>query len=114
MTYLGPKIFFIETAISDEEGGFFIFGEFDTVGGLARDRFVHILADGSIDPDFDAGEVGGDISAMAVYDSTLYLGGNFSEIGGEDRENIASFNIETKKNSLAGIQALTVQSKPWQ
>jgi len=92
-----PENFFIETAISDEEGGFFIFGEFDTVGGLARDRFVHILADGSIDPDFDAGEVGGDISAMAVYDSTLYLGGNFSEIGGEDRENIASFNVETKE-----------------
>ncbi|MBU6213351.1 MAG: fibronectin type III domain-containing protein [Actinomycetales bacterium] len=65
-------------AVSDENGGFFIGGQFTAVGGVPRRAVAHIRADGSVD-DVWAPEVDGVVSAIAVDGPTMYLGGRFRD-----------------------------------
>lgn len=73
----------VSVALADGEGGWYAAG--DANGGVA-----HVLADGSIDPDFQV-DVGTDglVNAIVRRGDDLYLGGKFSRVNGVDRQNIA-------------------------
>lgn len=75
----------INEIVSDNNGGYFIAGNFSSVGGQKRNNIAHILSDLSIDPnigsDATIGAIDNSISAMAYDGTNLYLGGNFTSIG---------------------------------
>jgi hypothetical protein len=74
---------------ADGTGGYFIGGAFSTVGDQPRSNLAHVLADGTLDPDW-APSANGSVRRMLVSGSTLYVAGAFSEINGENRHGLAS------------------------
>ena len=80
-------------AIPDGDGGWYIGGRFDGVGGLPRSNLAHLLADGSVaawNPGTD-----GVVEAMARKGQTIYVGGCFTNIGGRPRNNLAAVDAVT-------------------
>lgn len=70
-------------AISDGAGGWFIGGDFETVGGLPRGNLAHIRGDGTVS-EWDPGP-NGYVSSLARRGTTLYVAGSFTMIGGQER-----------------------------
>lgn len=89
----------VRASASDGMNGFYIGGTFSSVGGESRAKIAHILADGSVDPNFNPGVPGQNsaINALAVSEdgSTVYVGGGFETIGGQTRNNLAAVNAAT-------------------
>jgi len=81
----------VYAAVSDESNGWYIGGSFTDVGGVARNSIAHILSDMSVDPNWDPNVTGANatIYTMAYTGTTLYVGGSFTNIGGQARSNIA-------------------------
>ena len=71
----------VEAVASDGAGGWYVGGQFGAIGGVPRINLGHVLADGSVSA-WNPNPVGGDVRAIAVSGSTVYVGGSFSEIGG--------------------------------
>jgi trimeric autotransporter adhesin len=85
----------VNTVVSDGAGGWYIGGAFQRVGTVARNRIAHLLADGSVDPNFDP-NVNGNVSTLLLSGTTLYAGGNFSTVNGTvARGRLAAFNTAT-------------------
>jgi hypothetical protein len=87
----------ILTSVADGSGGWYIGGTFTHVGGLVRPYLAHIRPDGTVDPAFNAnvtntGMFPPYVEALDLLGSTLYVGGYFSAIGGQPRNNIAVLN----------------------
>lgn len=77
----------------DGSGGWFIAGNISAVGGVARNKMAHILADGTVDawnpgPDFTP-------TCLAVSGGIVYVGGAFLNIGGLPRGGIAAVDAAT-------------------
>jgi hypothetical protein len=74
----------------------YVGGEFSTVGGQARDNLAALDAGTGLATAWDPG-VGGPsyatVYALAVSDSTVYVGGNFTTIGGQPRPYLARFSV---------------------
>jgi len=91
-------------------------GAFTTIGGQSSNYLAALDAtSGAPDTTFDANaSAGGDIYALAVSGSTLYVGGHFNTIGGQPRNNVAALDATsgdaTTWNPDAGsdIEALAV------
>jgi hypothetical protein len=64
----------VQVVIGDGAGGWYIGGDFTTVGGVPRNRLAHILANGSLDASFDA-NMDGTVYSLALSGTTLYAGG---------------------------------------
>jgi hypothetical protein len=89
----------VRTSAPDGNDGFYIGGTFTSVGGESRSKIAHILADGSVDPNFNPGVPGQNsaVNALAVSGdgSTVYVGGGFENIGGQTRNNLAAVEAAT-------------------
>ncbi len=59
--------------VPDGAGGWYVGGTFDRVDGWDRRGLVHLLADGTVDPDFLPQP--GPVTALARDGSTLWVGG---------------------------------------
>lgn len=81
-------------AVADGAGGWFVGGEFSRVGRVARASLAHILPDGRVDPAW-APPVSGVVLALALSGRTLYVGGNFSSVGGRSRNRLAAVDAVT-------------------
>jgi|GEM_PF-494163 len=79
--------------IADGSGGWYIGGDFTTVGGQPRAGLARLNADGSLHP-FDPG-VTGTVQALLLNGTTLYLGGAFTAVGGLARQNLAAVDVNT-------------------
>ena len=79
---------------ADGSGGWFVGGDFDEIGGVPRNHVAHVLPDLTVDPAWDA-DANYPVHGFAVHDSTLYLHGTFSTIGGEPRFRLASVGLAT-------------------
>jgi len=113
-------------AVSDGAGGYYVGGWFTAVGGVARSGLAHIRADGRVDRGWSA-DLGGSLAtlgytpsvrALALSGSTLYVGGEFSSIGGQPRESIAALDATTGRVSAwnpggsgGGVYALAVSGQ---
>src|SRR5262245_56870480 len=86
----------VRTSVPDGNGGFYIGGTFIIVGGNTRSKIAHILANGSVDANFNPALPLQDavVNALAISGdgSTLYVGGGFDFIGGQTRHNLAAVN----------------------
>jgi len=101
----------INTVVPDGAGGFFIGGMFNQVGAYARGTLAHILPDGGVDPDW-AATTNGRVSALAMYGSTLYVGGSFSTANGTPSLGLVAFDAATGTRlplpSATIVEAMTV------
>jgi hypothetical protein len=93
--------------VSDGSGGWYIGGSFTSVGGLERQGLAHLLSDGSVDPGWNPAPSGYSIASLGSIDasptvyalslsgSTLYVGGDFTSIGGQLRGSLAALDART-------------------
>jgi hypothetical protein len=68
----------VKSAISDNNGGFYIGGNFSSVGGQSRYNVARIKSDGSLDEYIGTEKMTGSINSMQLDGSKLYIGGNFT------------------------------------
>jgi hypothetical protein len=72
---------YVYACISDGSGGFYIGGSFNYVAGVYRAHLAHIFSDGTLDPAW-APQVDGNVRALAIWNSKVYIGGAFTNAGG--------------------------------
>jgi hypothetical protein len=84
----------IRAVVEDGNGGWFIGGKFAQVGGLPRTNLVHVLSDHRVDPNF-APDPDSAVHALALDGNTLFVGGDFTSIGGQARSRIAALDTAT-------------------
>lgn len=80
----------VRAVVSDGAGGWYIGGDFTQVNAQPRLRLAHILANGSLDPDWQSG-TDGTIRTLALHNGKLYVGGDFSNAS-LVRNRIAAFH----------------------
>jgi Ig-like domain-containing protein/beta-propeller uncharacterized protein DUF5122 len=111
----------IHTIILDGSGGWFVGGRFSMAGNLARNNLVHIRADRTVDPEWQA-DTDAVVLAVALSGETLYVGGSFNTIAGQPRNYLAALNATTAevtdwnpdvvvppiKPKPIGVRALTI------
>jgi trimeric autotransporter adhesin len=79
----------------DGAGGWYLGGAFTRVAGLPRRNLAHVLANGSVDPNFspEVSAPGGvAVRALAVAGSTVYVGGDFTTINNVTHAHLAAFD----------------------
>ncbi|MCA8917522.1 MAG: putative Ig domain-containing protein [Planctomycetes bacterium] len=81
-------------ATSDGNGGWFIGGGFTRCNGLVRRGLVHINSTGMVDAGFDAG-LDGIVRTLLRDGNTLYIGGDFLNAGGLQRDRFAAINLQS-------------------
>ncbi len=86
-------------ALDDNAGGWYIGGEFNTVGGQIRQSLAHLDANGQI-TDWSAAATN-DVQVMRREGNTIYMWGNFYTINGVPRDH------------LAAVDAITGDLLPW-
>lgn len=83
----------VNIAISDGNGGVFIGGSFTKVGNVVRNGVAHIKADKSLDllwnPNVTYTSPPQIVYALALSGNSLYIGGLFTSVGGQNRSGIA-------------------------
>lgn len=79
----------------DGNGGWFIGGNFNQVGGLTRNRLAQISSTGEVTAFNSTGTTNGRITSLKVSGNTLVVGGEFTVINGQSRSRLASFTIST-------------------
>ncbi len=83
----------VQVAVPDGSGGWFLAGGFRAVGGVPRSNLAHILADGSL-ADWSPG-ANAPVWCAALVESTLYVGGFFTYVGGASRQYLAAISTRT-------------------
>lgn len=89
----------VYAAIADGHGGWFIGGSFAVVGGMRRQNLAHILADYTVDPNFDQ-RLDGTVFAMVINGGTLYVGGKFQSVSGVSLRNLVAINLTAPNYDL--------------
>jgi trimeric autotransporter adhesin len=84
----------VYAVVADGYGGWFVGGDFSSVGDEKRSCLIHVLADGSMSPMISNGTA--EVYALAVSGNTLYLGGHFTDLLGKKRHHIAAIDIPTE------------------
>ena len=94
-----PKVAGAVLAIApDGSGGWYIGGSFNAVGGLPRAGLAHVRADRTVapwNPNVSGGANTYRVEAIALSGNTVYIGGDFSTMGGLQRKNLAALNGTT-------------------
>lgn len=84
----------VSAVVPDGAGGWYVGGEFAGVADMGQSNLVHVRADKSVDPAFDA-RANGRVDALALDGGTLYVGGAFTRIGGALRQSLAAVDART-------------------
>ena len=82
------------TLVADGTGGVYMGGQFSRVGQLSRQTLAHILADGTVDPSW-APSADGPVTALALENQIVYLGGSFFSVNGVERWRLAAVDRTT-------------------
>ena len=89
----------VNACVDDGLGGWFIGGEFTSIGSFKRQNLAHIRGDGTVAPWKPA--IDGEVFCLARDGRQLFVGGAFNAIGGASRRNVAV------------IDAMTGSAMPW-
>jgi hypothetical protein len=79
----------------DGRGGWFLAGEFAGVGGVQCWNLVHVYASGQVDRSWCPDPDGVVVSLLARAGDTLYVTGDFTRIGGAERDQVAAIDVRT-------------------
>lgn len=85
---------FVDAAVSDGAGGYYVASSVDVPGVQVGAHLAHVRADGSIDRAWNPAP-NSTVSALAVSGSTVYVGGAFTRIDGQLRSRIAALDART-------------------
>ena len=80
----------VHCSIPDGQGGWYLGGRFEKVGGAMRRNLAHIDSTGAVtewNPDVD-----GEVSALVFNQGVIYVGGQFTQSGNETRASLAAFD----------------------
>ena len=69
------------TMLEDGSGGWYVGGSFTSIGGVPRNSLAHLRSDMSVESGWDPNVIGS-VYALALSGDTLFVGGDFSSIGG--------------------------------
>ncbi len=87
---------YARTVISDGNGGWYVSGGINNVGGSGVSRVAHINADGTLDSTFNPSVSGGQgVWSMAKVGNTLLIGGDFTSVDGQTRTRLAALDATT-------------------
>jgi hypothetical protein len=95
---------YVSAVVSDGHGGEYIGGTFTHVGGIARANLAHILANDTVDPNWNP-DVNGSVYTVALSGNTVYFGGNFA---GAD-----AINGTVTRTYAAAVDATTGVATGW-
>ncbi|MDX2284814.1 MAG: T9SS type A sorting domain-containing protein [Bacteroidia bacterium] len=85
----------IETAIPDGAGGWYLAGSFSTIDGQSvGQRLAHILANNTLDAAFSPSP-NATVYVLLKSGNTLYVGGSFTQIGGQSVSRVAAIDATT-------------------
>lgn len=85
----------VYASIPDGQGGWYLGGDFTTVGGVECSKIAYISATGivsQVTPDV----INGSVRSLLIYNGHLLIGGTFTQIGTLIRNRLASINLSTK------------------
>ncbi len=84
----------VDVAVPDGTGGWYLGGSFDTIGGILARNVAHIKSDLSVDPNWNplTTSTDGTVYSMVVSGSIIYIGGQFTDVDGQARINLAALN----------------------
>lgn len=91
----------VHVAIKDESGGWYFGGNFDQINGIPCKSLAYMDSDGVISswtPHVVANTMNAfkrTVKSLLIVGDTLYVGGDFGAIDGNQRNCVASFNITT-------------------
>ncbi|MBU0715584.1 MAG: hypothetical protein KJ964_09550 [Verrucomicrobia bacterium] len=87
---------FVYAIATQADGKIILGGNFDTIGGVARTSVARVLPDGRLDTTFAPGVIPSSIvEALAIQaDGKVIIGGEFSEVAGQTRYNLARLNAD--------------------
>jgi trimeric autotransporter adhesin len=91
----------VSAVLPDGQGGWFVGGRFSAVGGRPHVNLARVLpdrtvADWSPDPEGSPFQtISAQVSALARAGDTLYVGGIFTNVGGEPRQAVAALEATT-------------------
>ncbi len=84
----------VKTIATDGSGGIIVGGSFTHINGSGRPHIAKILANGTLVPKTTfAAEADGDVQALAVSGSTLYMGGQFANVDGQARAFLGAVSV---------------------
>jgi uncharacterized delta-60 repeat protein len=106
----------VRSLVVQANGKVLIGGDFETVGGVARNKIARLNADGSLDTGFNP-NANNEVYSLAVQaDGKVLIGGFFTSVGGVTRNRIARLNadgsLDTGFNPIANesVSSLAVQA----
>ena len=82
-------------AIAVRDNDVYLGGDFTSMGGQPRNLIAKVAKDGTLDPTFNPNATGGDfpgVHTIVVTSTDVYVGGDFSRIGGQPRLDLARLN----------------------
>lgn len=85
----------VATAIPDGSGGWYLGGGFVAISGVPQPRLAHVTASGVLDRGFVPMVLDGDVTAIALAGSTLYVAGTFTRVGWQPRAGFAAVDATT-------------------
>jgi len=80
--------------VSDGAGGVYLGGRFSLVGQAPRQALAHVLANGTVDPSWNP-LPDGPVTALLLRDQTVYVGGDFFGLNGQERWRLAAVDRTT-------------------
>jgi hypothetical protein len=103
-----------QLAVARDGGTVWVAGDFNNIGGQARNKLASVHSDGSVDPNFNPG-AGGVVSALTLSEdnSRVYFGGTFEKVKDEVRNNLAAVDARTgaltawNPNATGAVSSLT-------
>jgi hypothetical protein len=84
----------VMTSVADGSGGWFVGGDFLTLGGVSRPYLAHVDANGALLPWTPAAPNAG-VRSLLLSGGTLYVGGDFTALGGSARSHLAAVDATT-------------------
>ncbi|MBS42491.1 MAG: hypothetical protein CMH83_04850 [Nocardioides sp.] len=81
----------VSTSVPDGSGGWYVAGDFETVGGDAQRYLAHVAGDGTVVDDLPAPD--GPVWSLGLSDGLLYVGGVFDRVGERARDGLAAIRL---------------------
>ena len=97
----------VVTAVGDGNGGWYVGGNFNSIGGVTRNNIARINSDGTVHPWNPNSNL--IVNQIVLSGNDIFVSGGFSFIGGQSRTHIAKLNkIQRVPLIFYGISPLLV------